>query len=131
LETHEIMKNRVLHPLLASAAISLFLQGCAGAPKEAATAAPPATTQQPPAAAQASRNLDAELAEAARGYSRVNKKGVEMFCRRERPSGSNIATSVCITEAQLRERVEATKKFNQDTMQQGRRCSQGPACQTN
>ena len=123
------MKNRVLHPLLALAAVSLLLQGCAGTP-DAAPSAPPARTQQPPPAAPPAENLEAELAEAARGYSRVTRNGVLMYCRHERPSGSNIATNVCITEAQLRERVEATRKFNRDAMQQGRRCSQGPACQS-
>jgi hypothetical protein len=125
------MKNRFLHPFLALAAVSLLLQACAGTPKETGAAPKPAS-QAPAASAAAAEaeNMDAAIAEAARGYSRVNKEGKLMFCRRERPSGSNIATNVCITEAELRARVEATKKFNQDSMQQGRRCSQGPACQT-
>lgn len=120
------MKNRSAFPLLASAISLVLLQACAG-PQKAPEA--PAPKQQIAAPADDAAKLDAELAEAARGYSRVNRDGKTLYCRRERPSGSNIATSVCVTEAELRDRVEATKKFNQDTMQQGRRCTDGPACQ--
>jgi hypothetical protein len=121
------MKNRSAFPLFASAIALVLLQACAS-PRKAPEA--PLAKQQIAAPEDDATKLDAELAEAARGYSRVNRDGVLMFCRRERPSGSKIATSVCMTEAQLRDQIEATKKFNQDTMQQGRRCSQGPACQS-
>ena len=46
----------------------------------------------------------------------------------ERPSGSNIMTNVCLTEAQLREQVEAARRFQNDRSQQGRRCTSGPGC---
>jgi hypothetical protein len=121
------MKNRSAFPLFASAAALVLLQACAS-PQKASEI--PLPRQQIAAPEDDASKLDAELAEAARGYSRVNRDGKTLYCRRERPSGSNIATSVCVTEAELRERVEATKKFNQDTMQQGRRCTGGPACQT-
>jgi hypothetical protein len=127
------MKNRVPVSLFGAIAV-VILQGCASAQKApeapAAPVTPAGTTHAAPPTAEEAAKLDAEVAEAARGYTRVNRDGVTMFCRRERPSGSNIATSVCVTEAELRERVEATKKFNKDTMQQGRRCTQGPACQS-
>ncbi len=32
-----------------------------------------------------------------------------MFCKRQRQTGSNMATNVCITETQLREQVENAK----------------------
>jgi hypothetical protein len=120
------MKNRSVVSLVGAATALVVLQACTTSPKAPEA---PVARQQVAATPEDGSKLDAELAEAARGYSRVNRDGKTMYCRRERPSGSNIATSVCITESELRERVEATKKFNRDTMQQGRRCSQGPACQ--
>ncbi|HUQ10969.1 MAG TPA: hypothetical protein VM146_11695 [Steroidobacteraceae bacterium] len=125
------MKNRLLVSLFGAATALMLLQGCASSAKAPDAPAAPVAKQQAAATTEDdAAKLDAEIAEAARGYTRVNRDGVTMFCRRERPSGSNIATSVCVTEAELRARVEATRKFNQDTMQQGRRCTQGPACQT-
>ena len=58
------MKNRVLRPLLALAAVSLLMQGCAGTPKPTSAVAPPAAApaDAPP---EAAGNLNAELAEAA------------------------------------------------------------------
>jgi hypothetical protein len=120
------MKNRALVSLVGAATALLFLQACATSPQ---SSAPPVTRQQVAATPDDGSTTDAEFAEAARGYTRVSRDGKTLYCRRERPSGSNISTSVCVTEAELRERIEATKKFNQDTMQQGRRCTQGPACQ--
>lgn len=72
--------------------------------------------------------LDPVVAEAARGYTRTWKNGVLMFCKRERESGSRLMTTVCLTETQLRDQVEAMKKFRNDSMQQGHRCQNGPSC---
>jgi outer membrane biogenesis lipoprotein LolB len=126
-ESIEIMKNRRLIPLLTAAAASLLLQACATAPSE--PAAKPAPAREEPSKQDLNENLDPVVAEAAKGYERLMKNGVLMFCKRERPVGSNLFTTTCLTEAQLRERAENNKKFHDNTMQQGRRCTQGPACQ--
>jgi hypothetical protein len=38
-------------------------------------------------------------------------------------------TTRCLTAAELKEQVENAKKFSENSMGQGRRCSGGPACQ--
>ncbi len=82
-----------------------------------------------PSKQQLNEQLDPVVAEAAKGYERVVKDGELMFCKREQPIGSKMWTTRCVTEVQLKEQVENAKKFGEKTMEQGRRCSDGPACQ--
>lgn len=124
------MKNRGFFPLLSLAAAAFLLQGCAGAPQEAAPASRPTATAPKQNVAQPSdENLDPVVAEAAKGYERVVKNGELFFCKREQPIGSKMWTTNCVNEAQLRQRAEDAKKMRENSMGQGRRCSQGPGCQ--
>lgn len=119
------MKNRRLFPLLSLAAAALVLQACAGTPK--GSAAPP--QKQDMSKSELNEQLDPAVAEAAKGYERVMKNGELLFCKREQPVGSKMWTTHCYTEVQLKEQVENAKKFRENSMGQGRRCSQGPGCQ--
>ena len=47
-----------------------------------------------------------ELAEEARGYKLAERNGQKYYCRTERVSGSHLKTMNCITENELRVRVE-------------------------
>ena len=113
------MKNCGFFPLLAIAA-SLLMNACATSPRQPPTEADAGTL--PPA------ELDAAVAEAARGYDQVVKDGERLFCRRELPVGSKVMTTLCFTETQLREQIVNARKFRHDAMQQGRRCAEGPTC---
>jgi hypothetical protein len=118
------MKNRGLFSAIVVAAAAVALQAC--------TAAPPAKAEprmDAPTKNELAADLDPVVAEAAKGYERLIKNGELLFCKRELPVGSKLWTTTCLTEAQLREQVEYAKKFHDNTLQQGRRCSQGPACQ--
>ncbi len=126
------MANRAFLPFLALVAASWMLQGCAGTPKAEGPGGATASAPAPASAASRQESGDAlapDVAEAAKGYDRVVKNGERFFCRRERPIGSKMYTTVCLSEAQLREQVVNNKKFQEGTMGQGRRCSSGPGCQ--
>ena len=118
------MPNPKLFPLLTLAAATFLLQACASAEKA------PVARPRPPTVTENAAKMDAALAEAARGYTQVEENGERLFCRRERQTGSNMSSTTCITEAQLRQRVEDAKKIGDDLRQQGRRCTTGPGCST-
>lgn len=116
------MRNLEILTVLVSTAALTLLQACATTRNE------PALTPPAPATPESIANLDAAVADAAREYTRVERNGTVLFCKQERPSGSNIMSTVCLTEAQLRGQVESARRFRDDRMQQGRRCAQGAAC---
>lgn len=116
------MPNRRFFPLLTLAAAPLLLLACATAEK------PPAAKPRPASVTGNAADMDSALAEAARGYTQVERNGERLFCRRERQTGSNLSSTTCITEVQLRQRVEDSKKIGEDMRQHGRRCTQGPGC---
>lgn len=113
------MMKREFLPVLALGLASMLVGGCAGTPPT------PDTPVSSGAAAggqrEASGDPDAALAEAARGYERVNKKGKLYFCRRERPVGSQMYTTVCLTEAQIRQQAEDNRKVQEKVLEKGRR----------
>jgi hypothetical protein len=121
------MTNREFLPLIALIGASLLAQGCAGMPKAAAEAPAPAPANTA-SEQELSARLDPMVAEAAKGYDRVVKNGELFFCKREQPVGSKMYTTVCITEAQLRENAINNKRMKDGVMQQGRRCMKGPGC---
>jgi hypothetical protein len=118
------MKKRSHLSLVVIAAASMLLQACATPQKQPVASAPSDKSGQPANTA----NLDPLVAEAAKGYTQMEKDGQVLFCKRQRQTGSNMATTTCITEAQLRQQVEDTRKFGDDVRQQGRRCV-GASCQ--
>ena len=117
------MKNRGGFKGLTVVAVAL-LAGCAGQATKTEPVPPMKIVD-----AENAEGLDAALADAARGYTRVKENGVTLFCKRYRQTGSNLTTTNCITEAQLREQLENARKFGEDRRQQGRRCASGPGCQ--
>lgn len=100
--------------------------GCSSAPP---TADARAEVRAEAGEAEATADLDKLVAEAARGLSRVTKDGVEYFCRRERPMGSNISRLKCLTEAQLRVEVETMVKYRDDLRNRSGKCTAGRAGQ--
>ena len=71
-------------------------------------------------------SLDLAVAEAAKEYLQVKKGGVLMFCKKYKEVGSNLPTIKCITEAQLRVRVENMQKYRDDFRNRAGRCPMGP-----
>src|SRR5688572_31778755 len=92
--------------------VILGLSACASAPPPDEAPAPASGQTQAGARwtvateAEVAAVLDKELMEAARGLVKLKKDDELMFCKRYREVGSNIRTLKCITEAQLRTRVE-------------------------
>lgn len=119
------MKKRGLIPAMFVAAIVLTLQACTSAPSGKSE-----PRLETPAQAELATNLDPVIAEAARGYERRIDNGELLFCKREQSVGSKLWTTTCFTEEQLRAQVENAKVFRGKTLEQGRRCAGGPACQS-
>ena len=70
---------------------------------------------------------DAKLFEAAKGLVWLKKDGELMFCKRYRDIGSNIPTTKCINEAQLRTRVENMTNYQDDMRNRAGKCARGRA----
>ncbi len=116
-----------------------LLASCASAPRPAATEAPAAaqaTDAKPKpkwssaSEAEVAAALDLEFEKAAKGYVKLKKDGVLMFCKRYKTIGTNIATIQCITEAELRQQVENMAKYRDDLRNKGGKCTHGVGCQS-
>jgi hypothetical protein len=79
--------------------------------------------------AEVAAALERKFQEAARGYVKLKKDGVMMFCKRYRVIGSNIPTIQCITEAELRNQVENMDDYRQ-RMRDSAKCTHGVGCQS-
>ena len=122
------------HNTLALVIVSaLLLAGCASTPPETK---PPAANGPAPeepkwdvaTEQEVASKLDLAVQKAAKEYVQLKKDGVLMFCKRRRQIGSNIPTIECITEAQLRNRVENMTKYRDDMRNRGGKCVHGQAC---
>jgi hypothetical protein len=92
----------------------VLLAGCASAPPPPAPqpSAPPSST----ADAQDEANLaERRFAEAARSYQVVERNGRPFYCRNERPTGSKLNEYVCISESELRQRIEDEERLRRRT----------------
>ncbi len=115
-----------------------LLASCATAPT--ATESQAAATEAAPDKAkpkwsmaseeEVAAKLDLEFEKAAKGYVKLKKDGVLMFCKRYKTIGSNIATIQCITEAELRQQVENMSKYRDDMRHRGGKCTHGVGCQS-
>jgi hypothetical protein len=118
--------------LLALSGVAL-LAACASSPEEGA---PPAEEKHKPVwsaatEAETAAVLDAKFQEAAKSYVKLKKDGVLMFCKKQREIGSNIPTIHCLTEEQLRLRVERMEEYRNNQKWIGK-CPRGPrGCQSN
>lgn len=117
-------------------AFVLIMSGCASAPP--AESPPPAST--PPSAAeqkkpvwsvpteeQTAAALDQKFEDAAKGYVKLMKDGVLLFCKRSKDIGSNLPTVKCITEAQLRNQVETMDDYR-ERRRNAAKCTHGVGC---
>jgi hypothetical protein len=77
--------NRVVHSLLLSA-IALVLGACASQPEASL--------------------LDTKFERAAKHYQKFQHEGQVVYCKKEKPSFSNIPAVQCLTESTLRLQVE-------------------------
>jgi hypothetical protein len=78
--------------------------------------------------AEVAAALDLEFEKAAKGFVKLKKDGVLMFCKRYRDVGSNIATLKCINEAQLRTQVENMTRYRDDMRNRAGKCTRGVGC---
>lgn len=104
-------------------------------PATTAEATPPATAPEAkPAAAPAEKevtqsSIDRKVADAKKEYMEVEKDGQTLYCKRERKIGTRLPQYLCMTEAELINRVRS----NEDMVDRGRlpkpctsgRCSGG------
>jgi hypothetical protein len=83
----------------------MLLAACAGEPR--------APSHAPAESADASSQsaADKRFAEETRGYKVTERDGKKYYCRSERASGSNITATSCITERELRARVEDAEAY--------------------
>jgi hypothetical protein len=114
--------------------VILGLSACASAPPPDEAPAP-ASGQKKPAArwsvateAEVAAVLDKELMEAARDLVKLKKGDELMFCKRYREVGSNIPTLKCITEAQLRVRVQNMTNYREEMRNKSGKCTRGVGC---
>ena len=130
---------------LATASCAAWLMACASSGPAPETPPAPAVTEaaQSPAnaadkpepvwsgatEAEVAAALERKFQEAARGYVKLKKDGVMMFCKRYRVIGSNIPTIQCITEAELRNQVENMDDYRQ-RMRDAAKCTHGVGCQS-
>jgi hypothetical protein len=103
--------------------VTILLVACA-----AKTPAPDPKAIEPiaatePADAVSQTAADRRFAEETRGYKVVERKGKKLYCRSERASGSNLRTTNCFSESELRARVESAEAY--------RRASKPSVCAPN
>jgi hypothetical protein len=105
-----------------------LLAACATTPEPAPSEAPAkkpvwsAATEAETAAA-----LDKKFQEAAKGYVKLKKDGVLLFCKKQREIGSNLPTIHCLTESQLRNQVETMEDYRQ-RRRDAAKCTHGVGC---
>jgi hypothetical protein len=106
-----------------------LMAGCASGPEQ--NSAPAEPEKKPVWAvateAETAAALDRKFQEAAKGYVKLKKDGVMMFCKKRREIGSNIPTIHCLTEAQLRNQVETMEEYRQ-RRREAAKCTQGVGC---
>jgi hypothetical protein len=100
---------RSMKALLSLATIALV--ACAAKPPSLDSKAiePAASTEASDGIAQ--NAADRSFAEETRGYKLVERNGHKFYCRAERASGSNIKAMNCISENELRARVENAEAY--------------------
>src|SRR5262245_28741111 len=93
--------------------VTLLLAACASTPSttDPKTIEPSETAAAPDASSQTA--ADRRFAEETRGYKQVERNGKTYYCRSERASGSNLRTTTCFTETELRSRFEAAERYRQ------------------
>lgn len=104
---------------------AVLLAACASPPADPEAVKPPAPKWSAAAEDEVAAALDRKFEDVARGYVKLKKDGVLMFCKRERVLGSSIPTLQCITEAQLRTQVENMDEYRARMRNTGK-CPRGP-----
>ena len=90
---------------------TILLVACAAKP------APDAKSIEPVAAegSHTQTAADRRFAEETRGYKQIERNGQTLYCRSERASGSNLRTTNCVSENELRERVENAEAYRRSS----------------
>jgi hypothetical protein len=108
---------------LALAASALLLASCATPAKPEAKPKWDVATEPEVAAA-----LDQAVLDATKGWVKLKKDGVLMFCKRQRLIGSNLPTITCLTEEEVRQQVQNMTKYRDDMRNRSGRCPLGSGC---
>jgi hypothetical protein len=108
---------------VALAASALLLASCATPAKPEAKPKWDEATEPEVAAA-----LDQALLDATKGWVKLKKDGVLMFCKRQRLIGSNLPTITCLTEEEVRQQVQNMTKYRDDMRNRSGRCPLGSGC---
>ena len=95
---------RSMKALLSLATILLVACAAKAPAPDTKTIEPDATSEA--AAKKSESAADRRFAEEARGYKLAERNGQKYYCRTERASGSHLKTTNCISENELRTRVE-------------------------
>jgi hypothetical protein len=105
------------HRLAAAVIGMLCITGCSHL-RHPPGAPPTATAAQP---APAARPVNVSLVQM--GYS-VHKRGAQtVYCRSERPTGSSIRATVCLTEAELAREASTTRSVINNVSDPAMRCN--------
>jgi len=110
---------------------ALVMSGCASTPSS--DTAPPSAGEPKkpvwsvPTEQQTAAALDQKFQDAAKGYTKLMKDGVLLFCKRSKDIGSNLPTVKCITEAQLRNQVETMDDYR-ERRRNAAKCTHGVGC---
>jgi hypothetical protein len=113
-------------------ACSMVFAGCASAPSPQPTQTPEAAAPKKPVWSvpteqETAAALDKKFQEAAKGYVKLKKDGVLLFCKRAKQIGSNLPTIQCITESQLRNQVETMDDYR-ERRRHAAKCTHGVGC---
>lgn len=100
---------RSMKTILSFAAI--LLVACAGSPPATNSQVIEPVATHEPADSITQTAADRRFADETRGYKLVERKGRKYYCRSERSSGSNIKAMNCISENELRARVEQAEMY--------------------
>jgi len=91
--------NRVFRSILLATGV-LLMASCASQP-----ASSPATAREP------SPLLEMKFQRAAQHYEKFQYEGQVVYCKKEKPTYSNIPEVQCLTESQLRREVESFERW--------------------
>jgi hypothetical protein len=79
---------------------------------------------------EVSTALDRAMIDATKGWVKLKKDGVLMFCKRKKEIGSNLPRITCLTEAEVRLQVQNMQKYRDDMRQRTGRCVLGSGCRS-
>ncbi len=98
------------------------------ADQAASTTVPAEASTEATEAAEKARLESAEFERVAKQYKKTEKDGQTLYCRKEKTLGTRLAKPVCLTDAQLRARIQNAEEVRTEMSKGTAGPCRPPAC---